>query len=148
MNIGWVGEITPAKLLRLLLEIGLDQGNLGPIGGIVCCHGLETAILQGLEHVHGLFEIERHDLGTLGSNLLLTAGRCTKTCTVEKAEQGESDEHHGHHHHSSVVLCAPKTLLDRHTRSPYGEVIAAREGRTSDIPRLPMPLHAVLVLTA
>ena len=37
--------------------------------------------------VHSLFKIERHDLGTLGGDLLLTAWRRTEAKAIEETKQ-------------------------------------------------------------
>jgi hypothetical protein len=67
VNFRWIREITPVKLLSFLLEVCLDQGNLRAVGWVFDCDRLQTAILQGLEMVHGLFKIERHDLAPLAA---------------------------------------------------------------------------------
>ena len=45
VNFRWVGEITPVKLLSLLLEVCLDQGNLRAVGWVFDRDHLQTAIL-------------------------------------------------------------------------------------------------------
>ena len=64
--------------------------------------------------VHGLFKIERHDLGTLGGDLLLTAWRRTQTNALEETEHGYNSENYGHNDGSAVVIFMPKTLIHRH----------------------------------
>ena len=44
-NFRWIGEITPVKLLSLLLEVCLDQGNLRAVGWVFDRDRLQTAIL-------------------------------------------------------------------------------------------------------
>ena len=41
----WIGEITPVKLLSLLPEVCLDQGNLRAVGWVFDRDHLQTAIL-------------------------------------------------------------------------------------------------------
>ena len=45
VNFRWVGEITPVKLLSLLLEVCLDQANLRAVGGVFDRDHLQTAML-------------------------------------------------------------------------------------------------------
>ena len=45
VNFGWIREITPVKLLSLLLEVCLDQGNLRAVGWVFDRDRLQTAIL-------------------------------------------------------------------------------------------------------
>ena len=95
MNFGGIREITLAKLLGLLLEMRLDQRNLLTIRWVFGRDRLHAAICKGLEHVHGLFEIERHDLGPPRGHLFLAGRRRAYTCAVQETDQGQSDEHHG-----------------------------------------------------
>jgi len=61
--------------------------------------------------VHGLFKIERHDLGTLGGDLLLTAGRRTEADAIEEAEHGYNAKNHDDNDGNTVVIFMPKTLI-------------------------------------
>ena len=45
MNFRWIREITSVKLLSLLLEVCLDQGNLRAVGWVFDRDRLKTAIL-------------------------------------------------------------------------------------------------------
>ena len=45
VNLRWIREITPVKLLSLLLEVCLDQGNLCAVGWVFDRNRLQTAIL-------------------------------------------------------------------------------------------------------
>jgi hypothetical protein len=45
VNFRWIREITPVKLLSLLLEVCLDQGNLCAVGWVFDRNRLQTAIL-------------------------------------------------------------------------------------------------------
>ena len=45
VNFRWIGDITPVKLLSLLLEVCLDQGNLRAVGWVFDRDHLKTAIL-------------------------------------------------------------------------------------------------------
>ena len=44
VNFRWIGKITPVKLLSLLLEVCLDQGNLRTVGWVFDRDHLQTAI--------------------------------------------------------------------------------------------------------
>jgi hypothetical protein len=44
VNFRWIGKITPVKLLSLLLEMCLDQGNLCAVGWVFDRDHLKTAI--------------------------------------------------------------------------------------------------------
>src|SRR5919197_609255 len=44
VNFLWIREITPVKLLSLLLEVCLDQGNLRAVGGVFDRDRWQTAI--------------------------------------------------------------------------------------------------------
>lgn len=94
MNFGWIGEIALAKLLGLLLEMRLDQGNLRTIRWIFGRDRLPAAIRKGLEHVQGLFEVEGHDLGPSRGHLLLAGRWRAYTGAVQETDQGKNDEHH------------------------------------------------------
>src|SRR5215510_328513 len=69
--------------------------------------------------VHGLFKIERHDLGTLGGDLLLTAWRRTEAKAIEETKQSYKSENYRHTDGSAVVVFMPKTLIHRHPHVPY-----------------------------
>ena len=45
VNFRWIREITPVKLLSLLLEVCLDQGNLRAVGWVFDRDHLKTTIL-------------------------------------------------------------------------------------------------------
>ena len=45
VNFRWIGEIAPVKLLSLLPEVCLDQGNLRVVGWVFDRDRLQTAIL-------------------------------------------------------------------------------------------------------
>ena len=64
--------------------------------------------------VHGLFKIERHDLGTLGGDLLLTAWRRTEARAIEETKHSYNSENYGYNDGSAVVIFMPKTLIQRH----------------------------------
>src|SRR5262245_36758314 len=68
--------------------------------------------------VHSLFKIERHDLGTLGGDLLLTAWRRTEAKTIEGTKQSYKSETYSHNDGSAVVIFMPKTLIHRHPHVP------------------------------
>src|SRR5262249_31111874 len=118
MNFRWIREITPVKLLSLLLEVGLDQGNLRAVRWVFDRDRLQTAIFEGLEMMHGLFKIERHELGTLGGDLLLTAWRRTEANTLEETEHGYNSQNYGRNDGSAVVIFRPKMLIHRHPHAP------------------------------
>jgi hypothetical protein len=90
VNVGRIGEVTAVKLVRLLLEVGLNQGDLLAIRGIFCPDRLQTAVIQRLEDMHGLFEIEGHHLGAA----LLYLGLTSRGGGSFHAGYGPS---HGHH---------------------------------------------------
>src|SRR5438094_9930979 len=69
--------------------------------------------------VHGLFKSERHDLGTLGGDLLLTAGRRTEADAIEEAEHGYNAKNHDDNDGNTVVIFMPKTLIYRHPHTPF-----------------------------
>ena len=69
--------------------------------------------------VHGLFKIERHDLGTLGGDLLLTAGRRTEADAIEEAEHGYNAKNYDDNDGNTVVIFMPKTLIYRHPHAPF-----------------------------
>ena len=69
--------------------------------------------------VHSLFKIERHDLGTLGSDLLLTAWGRTEARALEETKHSSKSENESHNDGSAVVSFRPKTLIHRHHESPY-----------------------------
>ena len=95
MNFGGIREITLAKLLGLLPEMRLDQRNLRAIRRVFDRDRLHAAIRKGLEHVHGLFEVERHHLSPPRGHLLLAGRRRSYTGAVQETDQGKSNEHHG-----------------------------------------------------
>jgi len=64
--------------------------------------------------VHSLVKIERHDLGTLGGDLLLTAWRRTEAKAIEETKQHYKSETYSHNDGSAVVIFMPKTLIHRH----------------------------------
>jgi hypothetical protein len=72
VNLGRVREIAPLKLCRLLLEVGLNEGDLLAVGGVFGGDGLQPAVVLRLEEMPGLFEIEGHHLRPAGGHLGLT----------------------------------------------------------------------------
>ena len=68
--------------------------------------------------VHGLFKIERHDLGTLGCDLLLTAWRRTEADAIEETEYGYNIKNYSSNDEITVVIFMPKTLIHRHPHAP------------------------------
>lgn len=119
MNFGRIGEIPPAKLLGLLLEMRLDQGNLLTIRWVFGRDGLQTAIVKGLEHMHGLFEIKGHDLGPPRRYLLLAGRWRADACAGQETGQGESHQHHTTGDMWQALLSILWTaVLARHIASP------------------------------
>jgi hypothetical protein len=68
--------------------------------------------------MHGLFKIERHDLGTLGGDLLLTAWRRTETDALEETEHCYDSKNYDCSDGSALVIFIPKTLIHRHPHAP------------------------------
>lgn len=76
-NPGRIGEVTLAELVRLVLKVGLDQGDQPRIRRIFHCHRLSPAAIQPLKDMDRLFKVEWHHLRAARRDLGLagTAGR-------------------------------------------------------------------------
>jgi hypothetical protein len=88
--------------------------------------------------MHGLCKIERHKLGTLGGDLLLTAWGRTETDALEETEHGYDSKNHDRSDGSAVVIFMPKTLMHRHpyAPSPYSSSSGLFHTPGENLPRL------------
>jgi hypothetical protein len=120
MNGSRIGEIALLKLRGLLLEMRLDQRNLLAIRGVFDRDSLPAAIRQGLEQVHGLFEVEGHDLGPPLGDILLPGLRAADPDAGQETTQGERDERHVTGDTWQALLRLLRiTVLPKHLASPF-----------------------------
>ncbi len=92
VNSGRIGEVTPAKLVRFVLEVGLNQGNLLRIRRIFHSHRLPPAIIKPLKHMDRLLKIERHHLRAACCDPGLAGAACR--CPENKSDQQDGSRTH------------------------------------------------------
>ena len=120
MNFGGIGEIALAKLRDLFLEMRPDERNLLAICGVFGRDRLPATIRQGLEHVHGLFEVEGHNLGPPLCDLFLTGLRAADPGASQETGQDECDECHATSAMCQALLRLLRTaVLPQHITSPF-----------------------------